>query len=123
MATPLNQQSGMPQMRAAFAGWFMPINLIRISQSVEDDGFVTVTESSITFKGTIQPLSPKQLMLKPEGERAWDWLQIHCLTGTLNLTTSDRISYNSKKYKVMAVNDYSLNNYIEYHLVRDYQNE
>ena len=121
MARLLNEISSMPQMENAFAGWFMPITLTRITQTVTDDGFVATDSENITFKGVIQPLTPKQLMLKPEGERAWKWLQIHCLAGSLNLDTSDRITYNGEKFKVMAQNDYTLNNFIEYHLCKDYQ--
>ncbi len=108
-------------MGAAFAGWMKPITLIRITQSITD-GLVTDNEASITFQGTIQPLSPRMIALKPEGQRAWEWLQIHAFAGSLNLDDNDRISYNDKRFKVMATNDYSLNNYIEYHVVRDYEN-
>ena len=117
--TPLNKTSNMPRL-GAFASWASTISLQRITQTIVD-GFVSEAALPINFKGTIQPLSPKQIQLKPEGQRAFEWLQIHAIAGTLNLTTNDRISYNGKIFKVMANNDYSLNGYIEYHLVKDYQ--
>jgi len=149
-AKPLNKSSGMPQMGAAFAGWAQTITIFKINQIVTD-GFVKNDNGApyqfdqdgefneydvygqdwdqkakpvtkVVFQGVIQPLSPKAIALKPEGQRAWTWLQIHCFAGSLNLTTNDRIIYNGSRYKVMAVLDYSLNNYIEYHVVRDYQN-
>lgn len=120
MVAPLNQISGMPQMGAAFAGWFKPITLNKRVQNVTD-GLVNYTVTPFTFQGTIQPLSPKAIALKPEGQRAWSWLQIHALAGTLNLDVDDQIVYNGDVYKVMAVLDYSLNNFIEYHAVHDYQ--
>lgn len=116
----LDQLSGMPQMGAAFAGWTKKISLVVIQQHIVN-GFNQDYECSITFSGTIQPLTAKQLMLKPEGQRAWSWLQIHSLAGELNLNTEDRIIYNGVRYKVMGIWDYSLNNYIEYHVVRDFQ--
>ncbi|WP_299074738.1 hypothetical protein [uncultured Paraglaciecola sp.] len=122
MAKTLNNISGMPKMKAAFAGWFKSLTLQVVTQTI-DEGFVTDDMESVTFKGTIQPLSKEELRLKPEGQRSWEWLQIHCLSGSLNLTTNDRICYNEKIYKVMALKDYSLNNYIEYHLVADYEEE
>jgi hypothetical protein len=121
-AKPLNQVSGMPQMSAAFAGWMMPITIGFVTQTVASTGFVTQAVENITFRGTIQPLSPEEIELKPDGQRSWEWLQIHCLQGSLNLKTNDIIVFNLIKYKVMAVKDYSLNNYIEYHVVKDYQN-
>lgn len=119
-ANPLNALSGMPQMRAAFAGWTRLITLQKVTDKVAN-GLVKKVTEEITFSGTIQPLSPKTIELKPEGQRAWEWLQIHCLTTCRDLTTNDRIIFQGRKYKIMATNDYSLNNYIEYHAVADYQ--
>jgi len=117
---PLNQQSNMPQIVDALSDWQDPITLGVVTQTWSE-GDKVETVSQITFTGVIQPLSPKQLSFKPEGERAWKWLQIHDYTGELNLKTDDRIYIDSDKYKVMAVNDYTRNNYIEYHVVRDYE--
>jgi hypothetical protein len=116
----INQISGMPQISTAFAGWMNNITIVRITQTIVN-GFSEDAEEQITFKGTIQPLNPRSIALKPEGQRDWEWLQIHCFAGNLNLVPNDRIIYNSIKYKIMASLDYSLNNYIEYHLVRDYE--
>lgn len=117
----LNQLSGMPQMGRAFAGWMKKITLQRRVQAIVDDGFQSYVDTDFTFDGVIQPLSPKQIMLKPEGQRAWTWLQVHCFSGNLNLNTNDQIIYNGDLFKVMAELDYSLNGYIEYHLIKDYQ--
>lgn len=120
IANPLNQMSGMPRMGAAFAGWTKTITLQKRTQKIQG-GFVTNVDTPFTFKGTIQPLSPKSISLKPEGQRAFQWLQIHCVSSSLNLRTNDRIVYNGKTFKIMADNDYSLNGYIEYHAVEDFQ--
>lgn len=120
MAQKLNQLSGMPQMSAAFSGWMKSFSLNIITQAVVD-GFVTEVKRAVTYRGTVQPLSPEQIALKPDGQRSWEWLQIHVLTGGDNLKTNDRIDYNGKEFKVMSVKDYSLNNYVEYHVVADYE--
>lgn len=120
MKTIGQQLSGMPQMGAAFAGWTKKITLLRVAQTVVA-GLVEQSTLPFTFEGTVQPLHPKEIELKPEGQRAWEWLQVHCLTGAGDLTTNDQVIYNGKTYKVMAVRDYSLNNYVEYHLAFDYQ--
>lgn len=121
MVKKINQISSMPQMSVAFSGWNSNITLKVITQTVDSSGYVSNAERDITFKGVIQPLEPKKIALKEEGQRAFTWLQIHCLKRELNLSTNDRIVYDSKKYKVMAVNDYSLNNFVEYHVIEDYQ--
>jgi hypothetical protein len=99
----------------------MPITLVLITQEIID-GFATDFEKKVSFKGVIQPLSPRKLELKPEGQRAWKWLQIHCLAGALTLKPGDKILFNGEKFKLMADNDYSLNNFSDYHVVKDYQN-
>ena len=106
-------------MKSAFSGWFSQVTIIVITQAVVD-GFTIDTETATSFKGTIQPLSPNQLMFKPEGQREFEWLQIHCIAGELNLSPNDRITYNDKNFKIMAQKDYSLNNYIEYHAIADF---
>lgn len=121
MAKTLNQITGMPQMEAAFAGWANDITLTVVTQTVQSTGFISNVENTINFKGVIQPLQPNQIALKPEGQRSFKWLQIHCLDRIINLNTNDRIVYNGEKYKVMARKDYSLNNYIEYHVIEDYE--
>lgn len=118
----LNNISGMPQMGAAFAGWMKSITLVTVKESIVD-ALVIEDRREKTFQGVIQPLGPKQLMLKPEGERAWQWFMIHCISTSLDVDTGDGIEYNGKNYKVMKINDYSLNNYIEYHVVEGFQNE
>lgn len=123
MAAPLNQISGMPQINPAFSGWQTPITLIKITQVTDSNGIVTNNQTSMTFQGVIQPLSPQQVMLKPEGQRAWTWLQIHCFSGPQNLTTNDLVTYNGIEYKIMGVLDYSLDNYIEYNLIKNYQDD
>lgn len=117
----LNQISGMPQMKAAFSGWTQKITLTRITQSIVD-GLDTETSTTLTYQGTIQPLSVKQLMLKPEGLRAFKWLEIHCVNGGTKLDDGDFIIYNGERFKIMGVWDYSLNNYMQYNAVKDFQN-
>lgn len=101
-------------------GWTSKITLIKVITVINSIGASIETQIPIIFQGVIQPLSPKQLTIKPEGERAWEWLQIHTAT-QLALNTGDRIKYNTKLFKVMAQNNYSLNNYYEYHIAEDFQ--
>lgn len=120
MAKKINQLSGMPQMCAAFSGWAVNFTLSKVTQKNIEGDIVDITTTS-DYKGTVQPLSPEQIKLKPEGQRSWEWLQVHVLIGA-DLVTNDRIIYDGKPYKVMFVKNYKLNNYMEYHLVEDYKN-
>jgi hypothetical protein len=112
--------SGMPQISAAFAGWMTKITLLKHTEQVVD-GFVKIQQIPICFSGTIQPLSNRAIALKPEGQRSWTWLQIHCFATEIELIPGDRLTWNGDIYKVMELKDYSLNGYIEYQLTRDFQ--
>ena len=120
MPKPLNMQSGMPQMNAAFSGWTIAIKLVKIVQTVVE-GFVRDIENSISVMGAWQPLSPEEIALKPDGQRSWEWINLHIHGNTIYFETNDRIKRNDIPYKVMAIKDWRLSNYTEYHLVRDYE--
>jgi len=71
----------------------------------------------------IQPLQPKALELKPEGQRGWRWLQIHA-EPALQLQLDDIVVLNDgDRYRVMAVRHYEQYGYMEYELVRGYEYE
>ena len=109
-----------PQMREVLEGWEFPLTLIKIKQDVVE-GDVVTQEEKIDFLGVWQPLKDEQLQFKPEGQRSWSWYWIHAKAGTLNLLTGDKIIFQNKRFKVMNVKDYSLNGYIEYQIIEDFQ--
>lgn len=116
---PLNKMNSMPQMSSAFAGWAVNLQLIKIMQEVQN-GFVLEAEDYFSVFGIWQPFQPEQLILKPEGQRSWEWIQLHIQGNNTAFETNDRIQRDQKVYKVMSVQDYRLNNFTEYHLCRDY---
>lgn len=113
-------KNGMPNMRNTLNGWEVPLNLVKVTQKIVD-GEAKKSEEFIRFMGVWQPLRDEELQFKPEGQRSWEWIWIHAKSGTLNLQTQDKVIFNNKRYKIMNVKDYSLNGFIEYHLVRDYE--
>lgn len=110
----------MPNMAQTLTGWEIPLQLIKIIQET-DEGDLTTTQQVISFQGVWQPLKNEELELKPEGQRSWEWIWIHAKSGSLNLETADKVIFNNKYYKVTQKKDYSLNGFVEYQLVRDYE--
>lgn len=113
-------QNGMPNMANTLNGWEVPLSFIKITQSIAD-GDVVKTETPINFMGVWQPLRDEELQFKPENQRSWSWYWVHAKSGTVELQTQDKFLFKNKRYKVMAVKDYSLNGFIEYHVIRDYE--
>lgn len=113
-------KSGMPQMNTTLQGWQVPLTLVKITQNVIDGDLVT-TEKQIKFQGVWQPLKDEALELKPEGQRSFEWIWIHAVASQLNLETADKVIFQNKRYKVVQKKDYGLNSFVEYQLVKDYE--
>lgn len=112
--------NGMPQIGAALGDWGTSFTLLKHTESIVN-GFVQINQVPLCFQGTMQPLSARAISLKPEGQRSWIWLQMHCFTLPIDLIPSDHVTWENNIYKIMEHKDYSLNGYIEFHLVRDFQ--
>jgi len=110
----------IPKIQQALNGWESEITLIKNSQSIDGDGILIETETSIIFQGVIQPLSMEQQKALPEGKRSWQNWQLHTKIQQ-NLTNGDKVIYLNKRYEVIARGDYSLNGYFEYNLLKDYE--
>lgn len=115
-------KSGMPQMSETLNGWEVPLTLVKITQSISDGDLVT-DEKTYNFQGVWQPLSAEQLSLLPEGQRSWENVWIHCKSSQLNLETADKVIFNNRRYKITQKKDYGLNGYVEYMLIRDYEEQ
>ena len=115
-------KTGMPNMSNTLIGWEVPLTLVKIKQEVVD-GDVIKSEQLINFLGCWQPLRDEELQFKPENQRSWSWYWIHAKSGTLNLQTQDKIIFQGERFKVMGVKNYSLNGFIEYQIIRDYEEE
>ena len=115
--------SGMPQMGHVLDGWEVPLTLVKIIQDVTD-GELVYSEIRYNFMGVWQPLRTEQLQLKPEGQRSWQWIQLHVKSNVdLALETADKVIFRNELFKVIEKKDYTLNGYIEYQLCKDYINE
>ncbi len=117
----INAALAFPNMATTLYGWEVPLTLEKIIQDVVEGDLVTTTQQ-INFKGVWQPLKDEALQFKEPAQRSWEWIWIHAVSGTLNLETADKVIFNQKRYKIVEKKDYSLNGFIEYQLVRDYEN-
>lgn len=99
-------------------GWFLPITMERIVKEVV--GYQVVeTTVPLDFIGVVQPLKARAIELKPEYQRAWTWLWVHCLINE-QLKIDDVVLYKGKQTRVMALKRYDDFGYMEYELCQDY---
>lgn len=116
---PINFQTGtVPDVSGAMQDYFQPMTFEPVTKTV--NGFQVVeTGTPINFQGVIQPFTERQLLLKPEGERAWSWYMLHA-DPVLTLQVDDVVMWNGKQTRVMSRKNYQLYGYVEYHLVQDW---
>lgn len=115
---PLFYNSGVPNMSGTLDAWMQSLTFNLINKEIVN-GEVLETTSNVSFSGVWQPLSFKQLMLKPEHQRAWSWWQCHSHIN-INLKTDDVIRFRGEQFRVMSMGNYDLYGFYEYHLVRDF---
>lgn len=116
---PLNVNSGtVPDVSGAMLDWFQKMTFDVVVKVVSGFSLVETT-TPVTFQGVIQPLSGKQLLIKPEGQRAWNWMLLHA-EPSLSLEPDDVVIYLGVQYRVYQSKSYDLYGYREYQLAEDY---
>lgn len=119
--TPVNKSTGnLPQVGVAMLSWFRPMVFGRIVTTV-----VNFVEKEIMepfqFQGVWQVMSPQQLTIKPDYQRAWRWFMVHA-TPNLDLRPYEVINYEGTQYRVMSKSDYKEYGYVMYELCADWEN-
>jgi hypothetical protein len=114
----LGGAGALPFVGDAMQGWWQPMTFELIGKTILDHAVIE-TKTRINFRGVRQPLSPQQLAIKPEGQRAWKWQMIHA-EPSLQLKNDDVIYYNGVRYRVMNRSDYTEYGYMYYEIVQDY---
>lgn len=115
-----NIVGGLPNVVGAMKGWQVPVVANYIKQMLVDDELIEVNRTTRIF-GVLQPLKAQEIQLKPEGERAWPWYQLHVEAAKYKrLRVGQDVDIKNENFRVMAAKNYNLYGYIEYHLVREY---
>lgn len=117
---PLTVQTGtVPNMGGALLDWFQPMVFVRVTKT--DIGYqVSETAEQLRFQGVIQPLSGKRMMLKPEGQRGWNWQLLHA-SPSLTLDIDEVVLYLGVQTRIMSRKDYLIYGFVEYEIVQDWE--
>ena len=109
----------LPQVRGTLAGWFQRLILTKVNKSIKDREVVEVQRKLECF-GVIQPFSARELKVKPEGERSWNWKMLHT-TSDVDLRPDDEFYSNGVRYRVMSKFGYQEYGYSQYELIQDFE--
>lgn len=110
----------LPDMRETLEGFSRAISLVQVTTQIVDFQAKQI-ERPINAFGIIQPLSTRELTLKPEGQRAWPWMVVLANTD-LSLKPDDVVFWKGKRYRIMGIWDWEDNGYMRYEMVGDYDN-
>lgn len=118
--TPINQDTGtVPNVGGAMRDWFQPMVFVLVEKQTINFQEVELG-TPICFQGVVQPFTDRELAIRPEGQRAWTWLQLHA-DPVLKLAVDDCIIYLNVQYRVVSRKNYTNYGYCEYSLVQDYK--
>lgn len=108
----------LPYIEDALDGWMQDMTIKLVTKTIVDYQVVeTTTEQNIL--AVRQPYTTRQLMVRPEGQRAWQWEKLHVKhSDSFNL--DDIIYFGSKQYRIFGVNEWAQFGYIEYDVVQHY---
>lgn len=116
---PITPDGGtLPNLSSALLNWFMPMVFTRVKK--ETINFKVVeTALNVNFQGVWQPLTKRELEMKPEGQRSWKWYRVFAVPA-LQLVPDEIIQFRGERYRVMSTLDYRDYGYVEYDLVQDF---
>lgn len=116
---PLNHHCGtVPDVSGTLQDYYQPMTFTQVLKT-NVGGEVVEQPNPIHFRGVVQPLSNRQLQLKPEGERAWTYFMLHA-EPVLTLQVDDVVIWNNKPTRVSARKDFAMYGYVYYELVQDW---
>ncbi|RTL04658.1 hypothetical protein EKK58_10130 [Candidatus Dependentiae bacterium] len=93
---------------------------VTVMQKVNLDGYTSEIPIKTKTMATKEAFTQRQLLIKPEGQRRWQWFRLRMLNNVI-LALDDRFILDSKPYRVMATSNYKEYGYNEYDVVLDYE--
>jgi hypothetical protein len=116
---PLSESAPtLPNVQDAMTNWFQPIVFVLVKKSVVNFELNEV-QTQIRFQGVIESTTPTQLMMKPEGQRSWNFINIWAYPDLI-LNIDEVFQYNEKNYRVIIKNDWSQYGYVYYEAAEFY---
>lgn len=118
--TSLTQNPGtLPNMSGALEGWQQPMTVKKIVKSTVNYELVEA-ETTIYFSGVLERMTPQQMQMRPEGQRAWVWYNIFCLVN-VDLEIDDVVESLGKRYRIKSKNDWSSYGYRSFDAIQDWE--
>lgn len=117
-----NYNPNLPNVSDVITGWFLNVTFEIVEKVMVGADYIEdwETKEVINTRGVVQPPSPKDLKLLPEGAWAWEWLTIHCLPN-VQFEVNQYIRYDGKIYKIMSKKDWAKYGYVKYTILETFK--
>lgn len=102
-----------PIMTDAFGGLTDQVQFALLNRTQENFNTVETIKVNGYFHGVMEPIHPRDLLVKPEGERTWKWSR---LWTAFRMRLGDYVRDNRGiQYRVMSSQNWQ--SYVEYQLI------
>jgi hypothetical protein len=109
----------IPNISGALDNWFQQLKMSVVTKTIINM-IVTEVLTEQTIMAVRQPLSARQLYIKPEGQRGWNWETLHVKGENTNFQLDSVVVFNGIRYRVMQKNEWQEYGYVEYHITQDF---
>lgn len=106
--------SGFPNVIDAFDVFEECVTFRQVRTAIVDFEVASAPFDEEEFVAVVQPIPPRKLIIKPEGQRDWKWLTLW----TEKVLKIDSIIQDNdgRQYRVMTSTDWRGGGYLEYEL-------
>lgn len=107
----------MPNMQSVIFGFEETMQFQIVKKTVVDHDLVETSKVPIVlwFEGNLQPMHPRELLVKPEGERRFKWWTLFTdMDLEVDTIIKDR---DGSEFRVMASSNWTQAGYQQYQLV------
>ena len=109
----------LPNVQDVLSGWFQKMTMSVLTKAVVNFKLVE-TSNSFEIMAVRQPFTTKQLMIKPEGQRAWQWETLHMKGTDYEPCLDDVVLFGTKRYRIMQKFEWSQYGYLEIQMIEDF---
>lgn len=108
----------LPYIEDALDGWMQSMLIKKVTKAIVNYRVVETTTDQ-TILAVRQPFTTRQLMVRPEGQRQWQWEKLHVKhSDVFNL--DDVIYFGTRKYRIFGINEWQQYGYVEYDIAQGY---
>lgn len=115
----ISELNSLPDVSGSLELLLQPVKIGCVTKK-QVSGYTQESIEYIRTKAVRQAFTAQQLILRPEGERAWRWYTIHMLPDIV-LKTDDVIILHGLRMRIMEKLDYLEYGFAEYHAIEDFK--